>query len=117
MSSLKEGALGELSPWEMSHVEVRWGRSQMWQVQPSEKKKWQFACGLFGMNNIKEGALWHIGPLLSNRFVNKHISTEVMEQCFLCSLYWDIISKTVSESQLSCVEWSYWRELVGGWLS
>jgi hypothetical protein len=27
------------------------------QTQPSEKKKWQYACRLFMMNSLKEGAM------------------------------------------------------------
>jgi hypothetical protein len=26
-------------------------------AQPSEKKKWQYACRLFGTNSLKEGAM------------------------------------------------------------
>jgi hypothetical protein len=37
----------------------------MSQAQPSEKK-WRYACKLFGMNSLKEGAMWHVDLLLGN---------------------------------------------------
>jgi hypothetical protein len=43
---------------------------QMSQAQPSEKKKWRYACRLFGIKSLKDGALWHTDPLLSRDSVN-----------------------------------------------
>jgi hypothetical protein len=40
------------------------------QAQPSEKKKWQYACRLFGMNSLKKGKMWHIDPLPHGDSVN-----------------------------------------------
>jgi hypothetical protein len=36
----------------------------MSQEQPLEKKKWWYACKLFGMNSLKERAMWYIYSLL-----------------------------------------------------
>jgi hypothetical protein len=30
------------------------------------EKEWQYACRLFGTNSLKEGAMWHVDPLLGN---------------------------------------------------
>jgi hypothetical protein len=38
----------------------------MSQAQPLEKKKWQYTCRLFWMNNLKKGAMQHVDPLLGN---------------------------------------------------
>jgi hypothetical protein len=35
-------------------------------AQPLEKKKWQYACRLFGINSLKQGATWYVGVLLGN---------------------------------------------------
>jgi hypothetical protein len=35
-------------------------------AQPLDKKKWLYACRLFGTNSLKEGAMWHVDPLLDN---------------------------------------------------
>jgi hypothetical protein len=42
----------------------------MSQAQHLEEKKWQYACRLFRTNSLKEGALWHVDPLLGNGSVN-----------------------------------------------
>jgi hypothetical protein len=42
----------------------------MSQAQPPEKK-WLYACMLFGTNSHKEGAMWHVDPLLGNDTVNR----------------------------------------------
>jgi hypothetical protein len=31
---------------------------------PREEKKWLYACRLFGTKSLKEGAMWHVDPLL-----------------------------------------------------
>jgi hypothetical protein len=51
----------ESNHWEPSHTEGRQGRSQ-----PSEKKKWWYACTLVGMTSLKVTVLWHVDPLLGN---------------------------------------------------
>jgi hypothetical protein len=48
------------------HGREKWDGSQTSQAQPSEKKKWRYACSLFGTNNLEEGALWRIHPFLGN---------------------------------------------------
>jgi hypothetical protein len=48
----------------------RWDRLQTSQAQPSENKKWRYACRLFVTNNLKEGAMWSIDPLLSGDSLN-----------------------------------------------
>jgi hypothetical protein len=41
--------------------------------QPSEKEKWRYACKLFGTYSLKEGAMWHVEPLLGNdREISNH---------------------------------------------
>jgi hypothetical protein len=30
------------------------------------KKKWRYACRLFETNSLKEGAMWHVYPLVGN---------------------------------------------------
>jgi hypothetical protein len=68
-SGLKEGAagaVGEESPRDSSHEEGRRDRSQTSQAQPSEKKKLRYSCRLFRTNSLKEGAVWHVDPLLDN---------------------------------------------------
>jgi hypothetical protein len=42
---------------ENSYREGRRDRSQTSQAQPSEKKKWLYACRLFGTNSFKEPAM------------------------------------------------------------
>jgi hypothetical protein len=32
----------------------------------SQKKKQRYACRSFGTNSFKEGAMWHVDPLLGN---------------------------------------------------
>jgi hypothetical protein len=39
-------------------------------AQASGKKKWQNVGRLFGTNNPKEGAVWHVDPLLCNGLEN-----------------------------------------------
>jgi hypothetical protein len=47
-------------------MDGRRGQSQTSQVQPSEKKKWRYACRLFETNRLQEGAKWHVYTLLGN---------------------------------------------------
>jgi hypothetical protein len=63
------------SSWRMNTAENRdtggrWDRSQTSHAQASEKKKWRYVCRLFGTNNLKEGAMWRIDPLLRGDSVN-----------------------------------------------
>jgi hypothetical protein len=44
---------------------------------PSEKKKWRYTCRLFGMNSLKEGAMWHVDPLLGIDFEMSKYATAV----------------------------------------
>jgi hypothetical protein len=41
-------------------------KEEMAKAQPSEKKKWWCTCWLLGMISLKEGAIWHVDPLLGN---------------------------------------------------
>jgi hypothetical protein len=49
------------------------------QAQPSEKKRW-YACGPFRMNSLKEGAMWHVDPLLGNDHKISNYTTAVTRQ-------------------------------------
>jgi hypothetical protein len=86
--------------------------NQTSQTQPSEKKKWLYACRPFRTNSHKEGAVWHLDPLLGNNCkISKstaaitesrlrkqawqQLETGTVEQCFLCDLYRDVINRTV----------------------
>jgi hypothetical protein len=40
--------------------------NQMSRAHPSKKKKLWYACRLYGTNILKEGAMWHVDPLLGN---------------------------------------------------
>jgi hypothetical protein len=51
------------SSWRVNTVktEIRggmWDRSQTSQTQPSEEKKWRYACRPLGANCLKKGAMW-----------------------------------------------------------
>jgi hypothetical protein len=55
----------------------------MSQAQPSEKKKCWYACRLFGRNCFKEGAVWHIDPLLGNDHEISNYTLAVTKQWHL----------------------------------
>jgi hypothetical protein len=49
--------------------------------QSSEKKKWRYACRLFGMNSLTEGAMWQIDPFLGKGHeTNNQTTTIAMQQ-------------------------------------
>jgi hypothetical protein len=50
----------------ISHGEGRQGQSWLSKALPSEEMKWRYACRLFGMNSLKDGAMWHEDLLLGN---------------------------------------------------
>jgi hypothetical protein len=41
------------------------------------KKKWRYACRLFGTNNLNEGAMWHVDPLLGHEREISNYTTAV----------------------------------------
>jgi hypothetical protein len=52
-------------------------RSQTLQAQTAQKRKWWYACRLFGTNSLKEGAMWRIDPLLGRgleEISSKHVN-------------------------------------------
>jgi hypothetical protein len=50
----------------------------MSQAQPSEKKKWWYACRLFRTNSLlKEGAVWHVDTLLGNDHQIRNYTTAI----------------------------------------
>jgi hypothetical protein len=67
----------------------RWGRK----VRPItdatstalEKKKWRYACRLFGTNSLKEGAMGHIDPLPGNDCETDNKTTAVARQQSACN--------------------------------
>jgi hypothetical protein len=57
-------AVGEWSPRENRTTRRRHGQ------ELSETKNRRYACRLFRMNSLKEGAMLRVHPLLGNRLVN-----------------------------------------------
>jgi hypothetical protein len=55
----------------------------MAKAQPSEKKKWQYTCRLLGVISLKEGAMWHVDPLLGNNHEICNYTTAVAKY-WLC---------------------------------
>jgi hypothetical protein len=52
---------------ESNHRENRAiGVGRQGQAQLSEEKKWRYSCMLLGTSSFKEGAMWHVDPLLGN---------------------------------------------------
>jgi hypothetical protein len=50
-------------------------------AQPSEKKKWWYACKLFRTNSLKEEAMWHVDLLLgNNREISSHTTPVARQQ-------------------------------------
>jgi hypothetical protein len=59
-SGLKEGIVGGFgakSPWKPSHGKESETGHRRHMHSPRKKKKWQYACSLFGTNSLKEGAV------------------------------------------------------------
>jgi hypothetical protein len=52
----------------------RWDQAQTSQAQPSDKKKWWYACRLFRTNSLTEAAVWCIDPLLGKDFKTNEYS-------------------------------------------
>jgi hypothetical protein len=76
--------------------------------QPSEKKKWRYACRLFETNSLTEGAMRHVDLLLRNNHEISNYTTAITrqrpvnsnrERCFLCGPRRDVISRTSHWSQ------------------
>jgi hypothetical protein len=53
-------------------------------TQPSEKKKWRYACRLFEMNIFKKGAMCRIDLLLENNREINNETTAVVRQRPMC---------------------------------
>jgi hypothetical protein len=51
----------------------------MSEAQPMEKKKWRYTCRLFGMNSLKEGAMWDVDPLLSSNHKISSYTTPLLD--------------------------------------
>jgi hypothetical protein len=47
------------------------------QAKPLEKKKWWYACRLFGTNSLKEGAMWLVHLLPGNDHEISNYTTAV----------------------------------------
>jgi hypothetical protein len=50
---------------------------------PQEKKKWRYTCRLFRTNSLKEGAVWHIDPLLGNNCKTNNETAAIARQQLL----------------------------------
>jgi hypothetical protein len=50
-------------------------------AQISDKKKWRYACRLFGTNSLKEGAIWRIDPFLGKDLETKETTAVAMQRC------------------------------------
>jgi hypothetical protein len=52
----------------------------MSQAQPTDKKKWWYACRLFRTNSLKKGAVWRIDPLLGKDLETSNKTTAIAMQ-------------------------------------
>jgi hypothetical protein len=47
------------------------------ETKPSEKKKWRYACRLFGMNSRKDETVWHVDLSLGNGCETSNYATNI----------------------------------------
>jgi hypothetical protein len=67
--------------WEVTGHSRGVGPSEMKEetskAQPSETRKWQYACRLFWKNSLKEEAVRHVDPLLGNNRETSNYTTAI----------------------------------------